>query len=762
MFGHPRESVVYLPSNAGHQGARPRIPTTGLRHAVVASFIGQIGYSTETLPPEPPLSRHPLCSWITVVVLAIVRCAAAGETVDLVASFGGADAVPAEIELLDIDVGTADARPHLANGWARDQVNLKRGTTFVWGLGTGSVLHFKTDRARPIAIEFQCRPFQIDGRPQILTVRLNDREVDSLVLQRGWSSYGMMLPAEAVLVGENRLRFGYAYHRPAEPRQRTRPQAVAWDWIRLNGLTDDPPTVGEGELRLPAGSHVAYYLTRGQESHLTWQSSRTSGGEGGQIVVEVEGTRQKLAAKGPVDMPLAATERPARLVLRAPADAGDVTIVAPRVSDASGPKQRPNIVIYMVDTLRADHLGCYGYERPTSPRLDELAKEAVLFEHVIAQSPWTRPSVASLFTGLFPSTHQVNDRNHALPDEVTTLAETLRDQGYRTAAVITNGNVSRRFGFDQGFDRFLHLNENKARPTIHLPSAEVNETVFTWLRAPRRGQPLFLYVHTCDPHAPYAPQEPFRSQLAGADVDMGIGTVAWLSEHLHGGFDEQTRRELVSLYDAEIAQNDAAFGDLVDELRKLGLYDDSLITFVSDHGEEFLEHGALQHGRTLYAEMIDVPLVVKFPRSSGIAPGRVGGTAQHVDLLPTVLATLGLDAPPGIEGRSLLPLIAGRKPGDIRLHSSVDLELERAECVLRPPWKLIRKWTDGEPHTELFDLGSDPAEQSELSGSRPELVRTLLPALDRYLEGGPLRVEPLSVEIDEDLAARLRAVGYLQ
>ena len=249
----------------------------------------------------------------------------------------------------------------------------------------------------------------------------------------------------------------------------------------------------------------------------------------------------------------------------------------------------PNVIVYLLDTLRVDHLGAYDYDRSISPHIDAFASEAVVFDSAIAQSPWTRASVASIFTGLEPHRHGVNGFENKLPGPALTLTELLSSAGYETAAFITNHNVGRGFGFEQGFDEFSVAPHRRLRG-----SARLNERLFAFLRSREPDGPLFLYVHAMDPHAPYAPPESFRSAWAKDVVQRDLGELKNLRKIRKSLKPEDPLVEqIVSLYDAEIAFNDSTFGKLIEELKRLGQYESSLIIFVADHGEEFWEHGVL-------------------------------------------------------------------------------------------------------------------------------------------------------------------------
>ena len=415
---------------------------------------------------------------------------------------------------------------------------------------------------------------------------------------------------------------------------------------------------------------------------------------------------------------------------------------------------RPNIVLYVVDTVRADRLGVYGYGKQTSPRLDAFATGALVFENAYAQSSWTRPAMASLFTGLLPPAHRTVGRRSVLPEDATTMAEILAANGYEGMGLVRNPNVGRAFGFAQGFTRFR--SEDRDRDETML------ERVRLWLDERQdAGAPFFLYLHAIDPHGPYDPAPEFEQMFDAGDAPAHYRTVRYLLE-LNGGEvepDEGTAEALSRLYDAEVAQNDRAFGELLDELEARGLGEGTAVIYVSDHGEEFKEHGRWEHGVSLYEEVLRIPLVMRLP---GVSARRIETPAQHVDLLPTLLGHLGIDSP-ATDGRDLLAeRRRGDDPPDVYTH--LDVDGHRASSVIRGRYKLVQPQSPSQGTAPmLFDLEADPGELDDLAGEQPRIVERMLALLaDRDLAG---KVEPAveidDARIDEDLRRRLRALGYV-
>ncbi len=428
---------------------------------------------------------------------------------------------------------------------------------------------------------------------------------------------------------------------------------------------------------------------------------------------------------------------------------------------------RPNVIIYLIDTLRADHLGAYGYDRPTSPNIDRFADDGVLFGNAQAQSSWTRPSVVSLLTGLRPRRHGVNRRQDALSGSVDTLAELLSREGYDTAGFVTNGNAGPDFGLDQGFEEFRYLRESADTRERHRLSDHLNGWLFHWLE--NRGQdqrPFFLYAHATDPHVPYTPVEPFRRRFA-PEADPEIGLLDNVRAVIQGrrAPTERTRQDLIDLYDAEIAFNDHHFGLLIERLKQLGLYQSSLIVLVSDHGEEFLDHDGWEHGVTLFDDQLHVPLIVKFPQNDkfprkGTEAGtRADATVSQVDVMPTVLDLLGIALPAGLDGVSLLD-----EP-DRASFGHLSIQNRTMRSITRKSWKLIlddSRYPRGLP-LQLFSLATDRREIVELAAERPFERELLLQLMRRWELDLARRAgsEGELAEIPDELRRQLEALGYL-
>ena len=404
---------------------------------------------------------------------------------------------------------------------------------------------------------------------------------------------------------------------------------------------------------------------------------------------------------------------------------------------------RHNLLLIAVDTLRADHLGSYGYERATSPEIDALFSSAVVFEDVEASSAWTLPSFASLMTSLPPPAHRCHDAVSRLGEAHTTLAEILRDQGYETAAVVSHLFLDRRYGLHQGFDHYddsLALDIEQSHRAIS--STAVNRRAEAWLaeRAARdESRPWLLWVHYFDPHHDYLvhPGQRFGS----SEMDR---------------------------YDGEIAFTDQHVGRLLSRLRALGFERNTVVVFVSDHGEEFGEHGGGGHGRSLHREVTRLALGIRAP---GFAARRVVDPVHAVDLLPTLLELLDVPAPQiPMTGRSLVPAMRGVEPGLEPVGMLAQTSLYRGALWTSyrlGRWKLFEQHRPGkEPLRELYDLDRDPLEREDVASLHPEIVAEYSRALAEQVFAARQIAEQLGaperVELHQEDLERLRAMGYLQ
>jgi arylsulfatase A-like enzyme len=415
----------------------------------------------------------------------------------------------------------------------------------------------------------------------------------------------------------------------------------------------------------------------------------------------------------------------------------------PLVRDELPPNPK-NIVLISIDTLRADHLSAYGYGRGTSPAIDRLAGEGVLFEEAYSQSPKTAASHMTIMTGLYPEAHGVRNweekDQRRLSDAIPTLATLLRRAGYRTVAYVGGGNVGGGLGFDQGFQIYRRI--AGAKPVFRVAALALEELARP--AHPSERPPFFLFVHTFETHDPYLPPQRYAKlytdpgydgRIIGSRVKLRLVSMGrgWWKRHqaYWARVDRESPRDvqhLRDLYDGEIRYTDDQIGGFLERLRSLGLEDETLVVFLSDHGEQFLEHGAFMHN-DVYQEVLRVPLILRFP---GDAPEegkgrRVREIVRLIDVMPTLLEFVGLPVPDHAQGRSLLPLLRGA--GDTPRAVFSQWRSKRYESLRAGDWKYIRRPSED----ELFNLAEDPMEQRNLAPAQPERGRRFATRIARLI-----------------------------
>ncbi len=438
-------------------------------------------------------------------------------------------------------------------------------------------------------------------------------------------------------------------------------------------------------------------------------------------------------------------------------------------SRAGRDEARPDVLLLLVDALRADHVGAYGYPRPTTPAIDALARDAVVFEQAVSQSTFTKTSIASLFTGLFPYRHGVyrgSQRENPtkvtsdiLPQRLTTLAELLRDHGYLTAAWVQNSHLRKFMGFAQGFVTY-----HDQQGPVERIAGKVEH--FLDLAARREG--VFVYAHFIDLHDPYRPPPPYAAMFGapGDDAYAGIDLAEWgayLAELREGKrqLEPAQAERLAALYDGQIRRVDDRLGRLFARLRRLGLYDSTLIVLTADHGDGFLEHGFISHSTTPYEELVRVPLIVKLPAGRG-AGSRIGTQSRLVDVLPTVLELAGIRETLDIDGCSLVPLLRGEAQRDsacgVAVSEIADQDGEPTLALRTAAAKFIRR--PGQPD-ELYDLATDPGETRNVAGTglaeEPVLARMAAGIAEARRQAATEQVT-----LDPQLIRELKALGYLK
>ena len=754
--------------------------------------------------PSAPL----VCLRVCVLVCFLV-----GATIGLLACSGAWRSVPDQL-LFDPLVASTDlSAPFtlfdgaagsllLGEGWSplRQHDVGSESWHSSWVVGRTAELSFQGPVGPEVDLWGWCEPFTWPTAPeQKLTVILNGEPAGSTVLPRGWSELRVPLsipPAGAL----NVLRLELAYDQ--EPRLVRESGDSRRLSVRCRSLgviprsTRDPgwyvhalaraPLPEHREIRLPPGGsysvlvgpHRRYRLLLGPvesecaDCRLTISTTTSHGpdrllwaGRPADASSRRIGFRTDPVAVGRLELevlsPLEGTDR------------GETTLTlsanALRWKERLRllPRAEPtNVFVYVVDTLRADALQAYGGRDGASPRSLELARDSVVYEEAWSASSWTLPATVSLLTGLYPSAHGVMKGDVKLAEGTPTLPRLLRAEGYDTIGVSHSYVVSDRFGAADGFETFVLSDQ------LHgwtLASQMAARTLFQRLETrPSPDSPVMAYLHTVDTHAPYAPPECCRSwavenpgsldprdYLPHLFIQRGLGERPDEVAHLRG------------LYQGAVQYADQQLGRFLDALDYVGLYQESLLIVVSDHGEEFGEHGGFDHGRTAYQEIVRVPLIVKYPRQRW-SGRRIATRVSTVDVVPTVLETVGASYAGTLDGASLTPWrVEPRRivrsevaPAASQLLAAVDYRstaLGSMKCIQNRVG--IDQFGRTAPRWLVFDLQDDPQERRPLASSDAVLAcRNLVASWPAARRSNPARPEPT----DGEALERLRALGYLR
>lgn len=428
----------------------------------------------------------------------------------------------------------------------------------------------------------------------------------------------------------------------------------------------------------------------------------------------------------------------------------------------------PNIIIIVADALRADHLGCYGYTKPTSPNIDKFASQGLLFENVWANAPWTKPSVGSLFTSFYPHEHGAFFWTSILSDGYLTLAEFMKNSWYKTMAVQTNPAITKKYNFDQGFDYY----EEK----LLARGDEVNRVFGQWLAKNKRW-PFFVYLHYYDTHHPYNVPLDYSIKF-GANPgqrflleNVNMLEIRTLTKF---GLNQDDKSSIVSLYDGAIKYFDEQFSDILAMLQDNNILDNTIIVITSDHGEEFWEHGNYEHGHSVYDEVLRVPLIIGYGHN--LSPERISAKYQLVDILPIIAQLSNIEPPSNIRG---IDLTKGSRDGGRVVFAEGLLFGEEKKVVIRDSFKLIRNTGKIYPDTlelygflnnylsekpkvdlELYDIKQDWKETNNLVKTLPDMTEKLNRLLDRIvlMNIGP---SDLSRERVNQKLEDLKSLGYI-
>ncbi|MHC4741726.1 MAG: sulfatase [Planctomycetota bacterium] len=441
-------------------------------------------------------------------------------------------------------------------------------------------------------------------------------------------------------------------------------------------------------------------------------------------------------------------------------------------SSSVGPEGK--VIVIVIDALRADHVGCYGYERDTTPHIDSFAQESVVFENCYVQATWTKPSVASLLTSLYPTMHGTISHGSILPEEATTIAEVFKDKGYLTYGYVANPNLKTKFRFNQGFDffddllmrdkfyyvslrnlqkRFKFLRRLTGKSYSYSDRDNIalaNSRIFPWLER-YKGNNFFMYIHYMDPHDPYRPPSPY-------DREFSYSGVLGYSQKL-------------SLYDGEILFTDEHLGLFFDKLKSTGIYDESLIVITSDHGEAFGDHGDWRHGYSIYNELAKVPLIIKYPNSEH-GGKRVSVQVRSIDVFPSLLDATGIESKAVLEGSSVSCFLGSSNAAqgrDVYIDNDYNGRYILEGIIRDNTWKYIytkksllrdvKKFG----HEELYNLQDDPKELLDLSDRDNGRASSLQARMDFFRKlCSARRLKRVEAGLDPETLRNLKSLGYLE
>lgn len=642
------------------------------------------------------------------------------------------EAARAEIDIsgLFIDLGTADQHKYTRGGWGTGWGTSQQVDGVSVAQASDRRVHLDLlSHGEPKEIAVRARS-AVDG--QAATVWVDGKRQGDIWLKPEWTEMRVPVAEGALAPGRHNLQLTFT--KDGKPRAEI-------DWVWLAGEAGAPPPVAglrvlplrvgstpKRALITPTARTYSFYLQPPEQSSLVFDYA-SDVGTSFQVRAQTDGgqAEELFSAKGEADWTEAVVDlsrfanQAIRLDLVATGPEGragwgePAIMVPPADSDKPAMKTalpgRPkNAIIILIDTVRAD---VFGPIRPDNavetPAYDAFADKSTVFVHAYNNENWTKPSVATILSGLYPATHDTKKDESSLPTEIEILPQRLQKQGFATAGFVANGYVSEKFGFQRGWDVFRnYIRENKSSEADH-----VFGDALAWLTERKQasdGKPFFLYIQTIDPHVTYkAPPEYVQRYHAEAySGPLGPTIDAMELQNLSSGKLKPIEREVAwvkATYNAEVTFHDEQMGKFFTELQTMGLLEDTMIVITNDHGEEINDHGKFGHGHSLYDELLRSPLLMYFP---GLFPAgsRVQEITETVDVTPTILDALGLEPLAQADGTSLLPLIQG-KPVQ-RPTYAVSEFLDNRRAVRVGNWKFMRSTSTW---AQLYDVITDPGEQ---------------------------------------------------
>ncbi|MDD5309239.1 MAG: sulfatase [Deltaproteobacteria bacterium] len=689
-----------------------------------------------------------------------------------------------------VDFGTPSRHKHTLGdwktGWHGDFT--RDGVTFSYMSGNQARIFFEAlpEEAGGGTITIRAKAVgSTRGR-----VLLNGVEIGKVEIPRNEFGHASVAFKDGIKPGRNEIMLRFDTRKPGHDGW---PATMAVDYVRVSSGEGDGANAAsafdavlapakEGKpagIALAVGESLTFLLPIPEAAHLVGSLSSSGGAASLQVKIRVDGKTEPvaraIASPSQVDMDLSALSGEWAQITLAAAG-GEVLLsgaglVAPirQQPPASGKPSAKNVIVLLIDTLRADHVS-FGNPRTRvrTASLDEIGAESTVFERALAQENWTKPSVATLLTGLFPESHQTKSDTDVLPSSVVTAAEHFKANGFATAGFVANGYVSDKFGFKQGFDTWT----NYVREGKPNRAQFVADDVIAWLKNRPKDKRFFMYVQTIDPHVPYMPPSKYRAlyddQPYNGPVDAT--NTAKLLEGIKTGavhLNERDKFRLEALYDGEISYHDDHLARIVAAMAELGLADDTLLVVTADHGEEFFDHGSVGHGHSMYEELLHVPFVVRLPGAQAGKGARVAAEVGLVDVLPTACDILGIDTPEEAEGRSLVPLLAGATV-DAWPQAAFSDFLGGQRVARSGRFKVIQRGMN----VTLFDLVNDPKETKDVSSDHPIALAGLrdllgqhegrfVPVDDGSGKSKAVRHKAETTVIDPATKKQLQGLGYM-
>jgi choline-sulfatase len=659
---------------------------------------------------------------------------------------------------LVIDAGGVNFYKHVDGGWKTSWIlggkDEGRAAALVSGLSAVFFLPLDADGDGPAPASTANLVLTLTLRArapnQRLTLFVNEKPTATVEVTTSWADYPLVLPAGALRPGDNRIRLTFRTSASAgggrrsaaalarvmlgPPPDATAPPPAEPTWALAGGDQALGGLTRRG-FALAAPGRLSFFVQVPRAGKLALAYGAPAAGASVAVRVARDGAATRTLFDGPAhsgrftEAAWNLTEEAGHAVrIDLVGRGGPTTWGEPRLMAPADPPFQvdeisySHVFIWMVDTLRADKVRVYNPKtRVETPHYDAFAGDATRFAWAHVPGTWSLPSHASILTGVYPTTHKATAHEARLSPAVPFLAEIFKKGGYRTALFSSNGYVSGKWGFDRGWDEI----RNFIRESLPNGADYLWKTASKWMEAPaNQKKPQFLYLATIEPHVIYNPkkqflarywQKPYKGPIRPNISGVQLGYIK--SGKLK--IDSTDKAYLEALHDAEITQSDSLFGEFLADLRKRGLYDSSVIVVVSDHGDEFWEHGDVGHAQGVYQELVHVPLIIR-------APGRlpvgavVESDVEAMDLFPTLLDLAGLPVPPGTQGSSLLPLAHDEPAHSPRAALSQNLTYTRGLKVAR--YRLIAAGPD---RLELYDEFDDPREQKNLAVTHPIALRTM-------------------------------------